>query len=390
MFAVPTGAVGGAAFDFVTRWRRSAPLLNVAAHLPARTAVDFLYQGGSNRLDGKVELAGVYAGTGAPADYAGVDARGKAVVIRRSDDVQSWDWIAPAQEAGAELLVVVNDRPGRLFAFAFGDLPVVSVTKAQGEALVSAAQGGKLTLRGEATAFPAYMYDLASRHQGFPTDLAYAPRPRDLAQVDHRFLGPEGAPLRGSLRLPPYLGPPCWGGTSRWRGQSTRTDYVRPPAVPLVPGCAQHRRLGTAARPGDVRAGQRTSLDWLAPITRPRLGPGYWGPTRDGDYLTINVPVASSGSRVTGHMWERRGTVTSRLYFGGRAARRVAVPGGLPVRADAGPGGVPLRAGHDPAGRPVEDVDRDAHGWTFQSQQTAWLSSTRCRCSSSTTPSRPT
>jgi Subtilase family len=56
MYAVPTGTVSGAAFDFTTRWRRSARLLDVSAHLPAKMDVDFLYQGGSGRLDGKVQL----------------------------------------------------------------------------------------------------------------------------------------------------------------------------------------------------------------------------------------------------------------------------------------------------------------------------------------------
>jgi hypothetical protein len=137
MYALQTGTVPGKAFDFTTRWRRGAPLLDVSAYLPARTGVDFLYQGGSSRLDGKVRLSGVYAGTGTAAEYEGVDASGKAVIIRRSDAVPSWEWTAPAQAAGAELLIVADDRPGKLFDFVSGELPVVSVTKAQGDRVLA-------------------------------------------------------------------------------------------------------------------------------------------------------------------------------------------------------------------------------------------------------------
>ena len=228
MYALPTGgAVPGAGFDFTTRWRRSAPLLDVSAHLPAKTRVDFLYQGGSSRLDGKVRLGGVYAGAGTAADYEGMDASGKAVVIRRSDAVQSWDWIAPAQAAGAELLIVANDRPGKLFEFVAGDLPVVSVTKAQGDRLIAAAGGGKLSFRGEAIAFSPYMYDLTlNEDRGIPTELSLSPRTRDLAQIDHRFLGAPGLVYESRADCHAYSFPPCWGYFEPVRGQSTRTDYV--------------------------------------------------------------------------------------------------------------------------------------------------------------------
>jgi hypothetical protein len=274
MFAVPTGAVPGAGFDFTTRWRRSAPLLDLSAFVPAKTAVDFLYQGGSSRLDGKVRLTGVYAGNGAPADYDGLDAKGKAVLIRRSDGVQSWDWIAPAQAAGAELLIVVNDRPGKLYEFVVGELPVVSVTKAQGDRLIAAAQAGKLTLRGEATAFSPYIYDLAfSDARGIPSDLSYAPRARDLAQIDHRFLGPAGLVFESRYDCHAYSFPPCWGATEPVPARSTRTDYVSTGGIrwyqDVVHAAGWEQRYDQVT----YKPGQRTAFDWLAPITRPRLGP---------------------------------------------------------------------------------------------------------------------
>jgi subtilisin family serine protease len=374
MYAVPTGAVPGAGFDFTTRWRRGAPLLDVSAFLPATMEVEFLYQGGSNRLDGKVGLAGVYAGTGAAADFEGVDASGKAVVIRRSDAVQSWDWVAPAQAAGAELLIVANDRPGKLFEFVTGELPVVSVTKAQGDRLIAAASAGKLSFRGEATAFSPYMYDLVlSEDRGIPAHLSLAPRSRDLAQVDHRFLGPKGLVYEGRYDCHAYSLPPCWGWYEPVPGQSTRTDYVSTGGARWYQDVLHS--AGWEQRYDQVTydAGKRYSLDWLAPITRPRLGPGYWGPTRDGDFMSVNVPFAAGGSSITGHMWDGAGTVVARLYHGDDLLAE------QPFQAVFAEAPTPELAEY----RFVQDATRPADpwrtsirthtAWTFQSRQTAPL-----------------
>ena len=110
IYVAPTGVVPGKAFDFAVRWRRSEPLLDLAALLPRRAALDPIYQGGSARLDGGVLLRGVYAGTGTPSEYAGVNARGRAVVIARSDAVQSWDW-APCGSGGRSGSADRGQRP---------------------------------------------------------------------------------------------------------------------------------------------------------------------------------------------------------------------------------------------------------------------------------------
>jgi subtilisin family serine protease len=374
MYALPTGTVPGVAFDFATRWRRSTPLLDVSAHLPAKLDVDFLYQGGSSRLDGKVRLEGVYAGTGTAAEYEGLKANGKAVVIRRSDTVQSWDWIAPAQAAGAELLIVANDRPGKLAEFVSGDLPVVSVTKSQGDRLIAAARAGKLTLRGEATAFPPYMYDLVlSDDRGIPTDLSLEPRARDLAEISLRFLGAPGLVFEARGDCHSYSLPPCWGASEPVRGQSTRTDYVSTEGARWYQDVLHN--AGWEQRHDQVAydAGKRYSLDWFAPITRPRLGPGYWGPTRDGDWMSVNVPFVSGGNRMTGHMWDGAGTVESRLYHGDELLAE------QPFQAVFADAPTPELAEY----RFVQDATRPADpwrtairthtAWTFESRRTAPL-----------------
>ena len=101
--------------------------------------------------------------------------------------------------------------------------------------------------------------------------------------------------------------------------RSTRTDYVS-----ALEGVSWYQEVfhldGWEQRHMQVgyRPGQRTSLDWWSPITRPRLGPGYWGPDRSDDFMSVNVPFASGGDdNVTGSIWEPGATVRSRLYHDG-------------------------------------------------------------------------
>jgi hypothetical protein len=241
--------------------------------------------------------------------------------------------------------------------------------------LIAAARAGKLSFRGEATAFSPYLYDLVlSEDEGIPADLSLAPRARDLARIDHRFLGPPGLVYESRYDCHDYSLPPCWGEFEPVPGQSTRTDYVS------TGGASWYQNVlhsaGWEQRYDQVAydAGKRYSLDWLAPITRPRLGPGYWGPTRDGDFMSVNVPFAAGGDHlVTGHMWDGAGTVSSRLYHGDELLAE------QPFQAVFADAPTPERAEY----RFVQDTTRPSDpwrtsirthtSWTFQSRQTAPL-----------------
>ncbi|WP_197205401.1 hypothetical protein [Cytobacillus firmus] len=47
--------------------------------------------------------------------------------------------------------------------------------------------------------------------------------------------------------------------------------------------------------------GQRLQEEWFSPVVRPRLGEGYFPPTRQNNYLHFNIPaLADSGKGSTG------------------------------------------------------------------------------------------
>lgn len=323
LYAAPTGEVGGGRYEFLTRWRRTAPLLSMSA---GGTELDATNMPSARRWDGTARLSAVAVGNGTPDDFAGRDVRGKAVLVRRSDAVKPHVIADTAARAGARLVVVVNDRPGRYLAYAGGtDLPVVSLTQAEGQPLLDRLQrGGTVTLKVDGTEQAAYVYDLVRAFDGeIPADLAWAPTTSDLATITNRFVGEEGRLAledRGDCR--DWNWPPCLTYTEPVHLGTERVDYVSTQAgTEWYEGVTDVR--GWELR-GDRRAydaGEERTHGWFEPVARPRTGPGFWQPRRSGDFFAVNVPTTSSGDDgVTGIMGDDS-TVVTRLFAGGKLVR---------------------------------------------------------------------
>lgn len=136
--------------------------------------------------DGNSHVETVFAGTGRAADYAGLSARGKAVVVRADAWVTPADQAAAARAAGAAMLLVVNNADGRLIDWygnpdghSTGLIPVASLTVDEGADLIKKITSpGKTKLKVEAHPSPQYLYDLADYHHGgIPEDPSAATDP---------------------------------------------------------------------------------------------------------------------------------------------------------------------------------------------------------------------
>ncbi|MEU9385668.1 S8 family serine peptidase, partial [Streptomyces sp. NPDC048279] len=107
LWALPTkDKVTRGSFVFTTRIRaKQTPLaITYRGH---RLDGSLLVQPGSAPFrNGSTHVDAVFAGNGAPADYTGLHARGKAVVIRGSDKVAPADQAAAARAASAAMLLV--------------------------------------------------------------------------------------------------------------------------------------------------------------------------------------------------------------------------------------------------------------------------------------------
>ncbi|OKI49196.1 S8 family peptidase [Micromonospora sp. CB01531] len=292
LYVTPTDKVTQGSFTMVTRWRKGEPMLSV--DVPGMPPVDVTVQPGSTLTAGNVTLPAVYAGTGAAADYATLDAKGKAVVVTRSDTVSAKDRTAAAVAAGAKLLLVVNDGLGVLNeSVGTSPIPVATVHRDAGAQLIGLAKTGALRLITNQVPYASFVYDLARDYSGQVPDkaLSYHPTRQDLARIDAHYYnitkGMEGGGYRYDVTLTPSLG----FAEREWH-PSTRTEWVTPDQV-WHESHVQGSWTDTANR-NTYAKGSTTRQDWFAPAIRPAFNRAFAVQnSRYRDNMTINVQAWS-------------------------------------------------------------------------------------------------
>ncbi|MGV9701499.1 S8 family serine peptidase [Streptomyces sp. NPDC003483] len=296
LWALPTkDKVTKGSFVFTTRIRAEQTPLKITYTGRELDDTLLVQPGSADFPRGRTHVDAVFAGSGAPSDYAGLDARGRAVVVRSGAAVTSTDQVAAAHAASAAMLLVVNDGDGRKNDWSgdpdektTGRLPVASVTKDDGEALIRAlgAPGrARVALAVEAHPAPEYLYDLADYHQGgVPADPSAATDPGSLARIDNTFAPPAGKQILESREDSPSY--------EYWPAAYPYSVYggTRVPPFPREPVAAGHRTDWVSAGNGvkwqqyatidgwstftDIarhRPGSVQSEHWFGPITRPRM-----------------------------------------------------------------------------------------------------------------------
>ena len=303
LWAQTTAPVTDGAFSFVARWRDAEPMLTVSG--AGQSFTDLLQQIGSTQLPaGSSTLAAVYAGQGASADYAGLDAKGKAVVVDDNTTVSPTDQAAAAVAAGAKLLLVVSGAPGRVSNWygaadysANSPIEVASVTTTEGEALEAAITAGATTLAVGSQPVPSYAYVLVERHDGaVAADLTYRPKVSELAEIDNRFASPSGtqAGSEGRYDMQDF---DSFGTGFDLNQQlpATRTDWVTPGGTGSGGGFTWYDEAGSQfvqerAPLLTFTAGSKQPYNWFSPVLHPRLNTSTWLPQRNGDWMTVNIP----------------------------------------------------------------------------------------------------
>lgn len=312
LYATPTEEVATGDFEFNTRWRFREPLVSLDVD---ETPLDVIAQVGAPLYEGEQELPVVVVGQGAAADYAGVDAAGSLAVAVRSDAVSPYERAVAAHEAGATMLLVINDADPELSEWVGGDLgespgiPVVAISGPEGAQFLDGTPPATVQVTG--TPDTAWVYDLQSPHAGaIPSDLAYAPTQAELAEVTGEYASDRPAPggeFRYDFRpyslygvgFPETMSLPAV--RSEWASTPEGTTWYQ---EAMVLDDASSLLWDVRGRRETLTAGSHSTSRWFSPVVRPRLGEGYWGPARNGNYLDLNLPsFADSGAGHTGDMY---------------------------------------------------------------------------------------
>ncbi|MCL7430041.1 S8 family serine peptidase [Streptomyces sp. YS415] len=301
VYVAPTEAMKQGEFTLITRWRKGEPMLGLSTP-GGRRHFETLVQQGSPVGTATDRLDAVHAGDGAPADYEKVSAEGKLVVVERSDEVSPQERAEAAAAAGAKALIVVNDGVGGLLEYVGeSSIPVASVHRDQGRALIALAEAGSGRLTVKQTEYTPYVYDLTRDYPGRVPDraLVYKPAKDDLARIEARYYSAtDGGPAEGyrsDFTLDPSFNLP----EREWH-PGTRTEWVTPGQV--------WREFHAQGIDGDLpwvmvsgdntyTKGSTTRHDWFAPVIRPGQGESFGVyNSRWQNYMTWNVQAWASAS----------------------------------------------------------------------------------------------
>ncbi|WP_369657873.1 S8 family serine peptidase [Streptomyces sp. RPA4-2] len=301
VYVAPTEPMKQGEFILTTRWRKGEPQLSLSA-LGGRLRFDALVQAGSALGTATNTLDAVYAGDGAAAAYEKVRAKGKVVVIERSDEVSPQERAEAAVAAGAKVLIVVDDGVGALMEYVGESaIPVATVHRDAGRTLIAMAKAGKVKLTAKQTEYTPFVYDLTRDYPGRVPDraLVYKPTQRDLARIDARYYsatdGGSAEGYRSDFTLSPSFNLP----ETEWH-PGTRTEWV----TPGQDWREFHTQGVDGALPwtmvsGDntYAKGSTTRLDWFAPATRPAQSESFGVyNSRWQNYMTWNVQAWASAS----------------------------------------------------------------------------------------------
>jgi subtilisin family serine protease len=299
LWAQPMEGPDGEKFAFATRWRLQHPKLQAET---AKEGLDLTVQNGSAPLDGRLRTAAVDVGAGSSEEFAAVDVRGKVAVVTRSAEVASLVRAQNASEAGAAMVIVVNDADGEFIehvksgsASPVVDVPVASVSGVQGRRLLEAIADGKdkITIDGELDS--SEIWDIVRYSDGaVPSDLGY--RPKDLARIDTTYHGPRAPIAEFRYDFLPGVTSSLAQPFASNRGIE-RTEWVNTTKdvrwLQDVAEIASGWNIRDVLRTYEPRSTQ--SMGYFGPVVRPYVGQGYAAPSRSANSVSINVPGWADG-----------------------------------------------------------------------------------------------
>jgi subtilisin family serine protease len=310
MFAAPTQQVTQGDFGFRAKPMLAAPELEISVAPPNAMPLDVSY-GGTTKIDGTKRYELVYAGYGREQDYAGLDVRGKAVLVSRGplppvgDPITFAEKVTRATEKGAALILIHNHSPGLLLV-GLGEtqLPVLTMTQQLGVRLRDQLQQGKkLVLNAKGVLQSPYVYDtlFAERGRILPTHVRTFNKTNTM-RIDTTYHAQVPKWLAGDVRhgYPPWSGF-SFDGARNFYAPFVRTEYVMAGGdvwwwhigwgsmvcCDTIFGWEQRDPLVTVPAPGTATA------DWFGQPQHPSVIRNYSA----GD---LGEPIVRTGNMITG------------------------------------------------------------------------------------------
>ncbi|WP_290052376.1 S8 family peptidase [Amycolatopsis solani] len=276
-FAATVPGTSSATFAFSQERRATEPDLEVTADDGQPFAVRGVWLESAAR-EGTSTLPVVFGGEGTPEDLAGIDARGKLVVVRLPLGIrvdEAYRRLVNVENAGAKLGVVAVDSGTTRTTVLGGGLPALHLPVVWGGVSVTAQRFMELakTGRGSATVVsrpsPRFRYELADGVEGQVTaPRVQRPKTRDLAEV--RTAYHDNAPgevryVAGREFFGRMVG---YGYTQPVAAQQERVEYYSPGKWDTLWTGGFRGELSEQL---DVAAGRKYQLSWNKAVAGPTL-----------------------------------------------------------------------------------------------------------------------
>ncbi|MEU5940249.1 S8 family serine peptidase [Micromonospora sp. NPDC047548] len=260
LWTLPNGQATRGSFTSYTQFLSGADPVTMTVHGAGHTRLTPHYQIADAeipKLDGRRTLPLVSAGAGLPADFEGLDARGKLVLLDLSDicpaepssewfpcDTDGLDRVENAQRAGAAGVLGYGPlgrpflNPTSRYAteqwWPLYPIPTMNLAAGEGRMLADMLAKGPVSLDVNATASTPYVYPLTFvGHDRMPGG-AHAVTDRELYRIDNRLHA--DAPGIAAVSFQPILAGPKLLRQNRLdvTAPGTLTSYVGPAQKDLV------------------------------------------------------------------------------------------------------------------------------------------------------------
>ncbi|SEE25043.1 S8 family peptidase [Jiangella alba] len=388
LWVTPTDEATGGTFEFMSRWQLVAPAFTATAVGGARLSATPQPLNQSPLFDGRRTLEAVAAGGGGADDYAGLDVRGKAVVVAPPGEPDADTLAAAAAAAGAAMLLVIAPDGGDWPQFWRPDgdrlpLPAATFSPAEARAVAERLEDGPFRLRVDGVAVSPYLYDVMQVSSGHvPDPIVHTVSTANSAVVTAAYHqsgdGTWAKEQRYGWRpwqAETIIEQQRYVGTGRQReeyvsaGDTVWRQHVlhylsRDDMNPVTSGLSHDLRT--------YAAGERSRETWFAPVVRP-AAPAGAAPSRTGDTLALHIAEfadATHTGRPEPYLFEEPDLVEARLYEDDRLiAETGAVWGAFPVTGASGR--YRLELGTERRRPDWRFAPRTDTAWTFRSERPA-------------------
>ncbi|MFF7937134.1 S8 family serine peptidase [Streptomyces sp. NPDC007940] len=330
VYVAPTEKVTQGMFEFSPKFRLYAKELTASVTSPEKYALPLDYAqtdtGFPVRISGDRTVRAVDAGSGATADFDGLDVKGKVAVVRVGAGKTADEALANATAAGAGYVLAYHETPGYWISWVkSASIPLMTATGEDGAKLGALLKSGKkVQLKLTGTAVSPYVYSVMFPQPGaVSADQTYDLNSSNTVRQTVRYHGDRAGRIgKDSVyRYRPWQSADIETSNNVQLG-TERTEYynvsdsriwhaVHPDANATKP---QWDSVQTFDKAGKV-----PSEDWLRQIVRPATSEQYGLSQRTGDKLTFAIPELSDST--PGHFGSvdnAQDTAKGKLYADGQ------------------------------------------------------------------------